>query len=297
MRDQPENRVPPKTLYHYTSQAGLIGMLNTKAIWASKIHYLNDSREFALALDIARQELNNRIKVASQADHHHLQVMWDSIFTIEEINTCVCCFSELGDSLSQWRGYGGGKAGFSVGFSQEWFKRSTHLTRLSLSRCVYEPEEQQELIRGTIDTFLETNADADPEYWRRNQGYGISHRPPDTPSLSSYAWRDFPARLARIAPLIKDKSFEDEKEWRLVAENLLVFELDHRPGESMLIPYYNIPIGDDKTFDSIREIIVGPTPHPELSKASVRSLAWTTGLVNNHNNIITRTTNIPFRNW
>ena len=67
------------------------------------------------------------------------------------------------------------------------------------------------------------------------------------------------------------------------------------PGESMLIPYYNIPIGDDDKFDSIREIVVGPTPHPDLSAASVRSLAIAAGL--DRKGLEIKTTRIPFRNW
>jgi hypothetical protein len=63
----------------------------------------------------------------------------------------------------------------------------------------------------------------------------------------------------------------------------------------MLIPYYNIPIGDDDKFDSIRKIFVGPTPHPDLSAASVKSLASAAGL--NIPNDAIETTSIPFRNW
>jgi len=95
-------------------------MLNDKTIRASKIHYLNDSKEFALALKLARNELTERINAApSQRDRSRLELLRDTIYTIAGVNTCVCCFSELGDALSQWRGYGGGNAGFSVGFTRE----------------------------------------------------------------------------------------------------------------------------------------------------------------------------------
>jgi len=86
-------------------------------------------------------------------------------------------------------------------------------------------------------------------------------------------------------------------EWRLVAATVSARELHHRPGRSMLIPYYKIPIGDDDKFDSIREIVVGPTPHPDLSAASVESLAIAAGLVNPDNTPKTKTTSIPFRDW
>jgi hypothetical protein len=81
----------------------------------------------------------------------------------------------------------------------------------------------------------------------------------------------------------------------LVAEKVSAYELHHRPGRSMLIPYRKIPIGNDDKFDSIREIVVGPTPHPELSVASVITLAKAAGLANPDK--IVETTSIPFRNW
>lgn len=41
----------PRTLYHYTSDSGLLGIIETKSIWATNVRYLNDSKEYALALD------------------------------------------------------------------------------------------------------------------------------------------------------------------------------------------------------------------------------------------------------
>jgi hypothetical protein len=287
--------VPPEILYHYTSQAGLIGMLNTKTIWASKIHYLNDSKEFALALDLASDELTKRINAAtSQGDRSRLELLRGTIYTIAEVNTCVCCFSELGDALSQWRGYGGGNAGFSVGFTREWFTRVKETLGLSLRCCIYDPEYQQRLIQDEIDEFFATNADKEPDYWDRNRGYVDPDRP-RTFKVSRHAGNDFATRLALIAPRIKHKSFEDEREWRLVAATVSAHELHHRPGRSILIPYYKIPMGDGDKIDSIREIVVGPTPHPDLSAASVRSLAIAAGL--DRKGLKIRTTSIPFRNW
>src|SRR5215212_6233427 len=155
MHSHLENSDLPEILYHYTSQTGLKGMLNDKTIWASKIHYLNDSEEFALALKLARDELDRRIKAAtSKVECSRLELLRDTIYTIAWVNTCVCCFSELDDDPSQWRGYGGGDAGFSVGFTREWFTRVKETLGLSLSRCIYDPEDQQRLIKDAIDEFL-----------------------------------------------------------------------------------------------------------------------------------------------
>lgn len=141
----------------------------------------------------------------------------------------------LGDSLSQWRGYGGGKAGFSVGFSREWFTRLKETLGFSLHPCIYDSKIQQKLIQDAVDEILSTNADAQPHYWDRNAGYT------DPASrmfvVSRHAGHYFADRLAEIAPRIKDESFADEREWRLVSQPIPVDKLEHRSGESMMIPY------------------------------------------------------------
>jgi hypothetical protein len=57
----------PAVLYHYTDQAGLIGItttdteLGTAQLWATKIQYMNDATEFGLAISIARESLRKKL--------------------------------------------------------------------------------------------------------------------------------------------------------------------------------------------------------------------------------------------
>lgn len=309
MNDHFESPDPPYALYHYTSQAGLIGILSTMRIWASSIHYLNDSREFALAIQLARKELTKRTNNASsQVDRDRLQLLHESLDMLDthaQPETCVCCFSEVDDSLSQWRSYGGGKAGFSVGFSREWFAEVKETLGISLHRCIYNEEAQEALIQKTIDEFFAASKGAGPEYWDPPSSHLYKVRPRgdidavgEPFPLFRNAGHDFANRLARIAPLIKDKSFEEEKEWRLVAQNVSPQDLEYRPGESMIIPYYTIPIGDESKFDSIGQITVGPTPHPQLSLTSAMSLIATAMTLNGSGSgVAFKVTDIPFRSW
>src|ERR1035437_8040735 len=52
--------ITPKYLYHYTSQKGLFGILQTNKLWMTNILYLNDSSEFTHTLDLVKSELENR---------------------------------------------------------------------------------------------------------------------------------------------------------------------------------------------------------------------------------------------
>src|SRR5262249_828164 len=51
------SRKPEKPLYHYTTQAGLMGIIKDRQIWATHTQYLNDRREFLHAVDLVRREI------------------------------------------------------------------------------------------------------------------------------------------------------------------------------------------------------------------------------------------------
>src|SRR5882724_1530284 len=116
------DRHPPHILYHYTTQTGLLGIVTGREIWASHTQYLNDVREFRHAIDIVEEELSSmKIDPLYQDKADLLSEMEQRLREgIESINVCVCSFSADGDVLSQWRAYGGGASGFSIGFPGEF---------------------------------------------------------------------------------------------------------------------------------------------------------------------------------
>jgi hypothetical protein len=59
---------PPPILYHYTTQEGLLGILETDSLWATKIHFLNDSSEYALACNLAVEEIKSRLEREQRED-------------------------------------------------------------------------------------------------------------------------------------------------------------------------------------------------------------------------------------
>ena len=113
------DRDPPPILYHYTTQQGLLGIINDKEIWATHTQYLNDVREFHQATELMRKELWSMLNESPVPENaailRHMQRALGK--AIETANVCVCSFSGKGDSLSQWKSYGGGTSGFAIGFS------------------------------------------------------------------------------------------------------------------------------------------------------------------------------------
>lgn len=52
---------PPEILYHYTSLAGLRGIVERQELWATTVYYLNDELEFYEALMVLEIEARARL--------------------------------------------------------------------------------------------------------------------------------------------------------------------------------------------------------------------------------------------
>src|SRR5262245_10539375 len=71
----------PKALYHYTSQKGLLGILDSQALWATNLRYMNDSQEFQHALALAASVLHARAQGASKEHREIIDVMQRTVGT------------------------------------------------------------------------------------------------------------------------------------------------------------------------------------------------------------------------
>jgi len=98
----------------------------------------------------------------------------------------------------------------------------------------------------------------------------------------------------RLAMMLKDGSFAEEREWRLISRPKMIKELEFRQGTSTLVPFFRFALDNrrDAYLDSIR---VGPTPHRELAVNAARMFLRRLEL-SNADSMVTET-RIPFRNW
>jgi DUF2971 family protein len=278
-------RHPPEILYHYTTQGGLLGIINGREIWASHTQYLNDVREFRHAIDVVEEELSN---MRLEPPHHDkaelLSAIEERLKGIESINVCVCSFSADGDVLSQWRAYGGGASGFSIGFSGAFLRAASDQLNFWLVPVLYDENEQRALVRTLLEDVLAENLQ------KRAKPTDHDNDEPGQPPGGNFV-----AYLNRYAPILKHKSFSEEREWRIISRPLFCSHerFGYRAGSSMLVPYFRIPLSSEQRPFSIEEIIVGPTPHPEQSIRSVK------GLLTRHDLEETKVRNseAPYRNW
>ena len=54
-----ENGIPT-ILYHYTPPPGALGIFSSRSVWATKVQFLSDAKEFKEAVGVARWHFGNK---------------------------------------------------------------------------------------------------------------------------------------------------------------------------------------------------------------------------------------------
>jgi hypothetical protein len=315
--------IPPE-LYHYTSQKGLIGMIDSKKMWATNIFYLNDASEFIYATKLIQKILEERLVeitgeqnprsrtlgLRSASGWHKNKTITDPVLTPED-RQCIfienimevlqdlkidykvtpiyiLSFTGRNDCLSQWRGYCPQGIGFCLAFDTGGLIEQMKKAGLAIVKCIYEEGEQKQ----EISKIMERSLDALKAAF-------------DKPENPKKAIKDVEIKAVLdflgLMPRLKDKAFEDENEWRFISARNK-FPVMFREGTSMVVPYVEIPLaGADpaptkkiiESIQIIKRILVGPTPHMMLSKKSVESLLKT----NKMSPCKVEPSKVPYRTW
>src|SRR5579864_4314434 len=99
MEDSVARPAPPQTIYHYTSQQGLLGIIQQRALWVSSIRHLNDAAESQFAIEIMKEQL----KPSPEDDPNIWTPFFDQVSNyfdvMKDADSLVGSFSEEGDQL------------------------------------------------------------------------------------------------------------------------------------------------------------------------------------------------------
>ena len=79
---------PPETIYHYTTQKGILGIIPTRTMWATQAHFLNDRNEVFLTFKLLERELR-RMVAESQKDTVQIWV-WFNLEIVEFWHVVTC---------------------------------------------------------------------------------------------------------------------------------------------------------------------------------------------------------------
>ncbi len=277
-------KAPPEVLYHYTSQDGLLGIVHSGVLWASKIQFLNDSSELTFGRDAVRYELTQAAASATPPRKQLLVFAAAALDRIERVNLCIACFCEQRNLLSQWRAYSRNTVGYSIGLEAACLKNLASRQGFFLAPCVYLHTDQQALLREAISLVL-------PAFDNAFEGRSKGDKK-DEEVYEVFTWKLLNRILERL-PLIKNPAFSEEKEWRLVSP--LISNLDDRfgvhPARSCLVPHFEFSLRDQTGELSFDEVVVGPN---SLGQGSLEGVGL---LLNRYKAKVRRLamTNIPYR--
>ena len=243
-------------LYHYTSGPGLLGILQTNNIWASDAQFLNDASELRygkkeLADELVRESerLDDHVAASALSSRASvLSLVADMLLPDDDVmdravvsGAYVACFCEDGDLLSQWRGYAGAD-GYALGFRPDHLVEWEHDV---LGPVQYGAEAVSALVAEIVPDTARASA---------------NH---PTPTAVAVIENTVLRRLARI----KDESFAEEREWRLIAvRDPTDDELRFRAGAFGIVPYFSLAF----PAEALACVVVGPGNHARLRARGVR---------------------------
>jgi hypothetical protein len=209
---------------------------------------------------------------------------WAKGYEREKYCLFVFSLSEEESLLSQWRSYTPYGRGVSLALAPDALTRLIELNGLRIGRCVYEADEQFEILSSLAErlivTFRRLRPLPDPKANPLDTGY-------------YHFLEQFRGDVLQVLALLKHRAFREEREWRLLSPyypKYTVPEIKFRPGSSLLVPYVELKLGPHRpVFD---RVTLGPTPHADLSMNAL-SMFLSNSRLSNH----TANGQVPYREW
>jgi hypothetical protein len=111
---------PPPTVYHYTNDVGLKGILESGTLWLTDMFDLNDPSEVRHGFSLAVDALNARAEAGppeSKLFARQMEAFGSQGGIQAAAHYFVSSFSSDGDDLGQWRAYADNGRGYALGFN------------------------------------------------------------------------------------------------------------------------------------------------------------------------------------
>lgn len=270
-------------VYHYCSVDVFMKIISSRSIRLSDITKSNDSMEILWITKYIKDIFDEEFKKEAQNIQYfekgypketflELVERYSNEFFKEDIRLysyLVCCFSEKGDLLSQWRGYADDANGISIGFDGDALKTFGKPAKDDLissnvfeyGQIIYTESTQKSEIRKIAQQLISKLKTI------------VKNNPKDIKQESLVAFNSCFLQLFKLSIFIKNPFFKEEKEWRIchwtdinpksnisnthIENNIKVSDIKYHNRRDNLIPYIDLMFGENRE-QIIKEIIIGP---------------------------------------
>lgn len=270
--------------YHYTDVGSGIEIIkevgNSIELWPSQLLYLNDESEYQEGMKFIKDTFHQYNKTVKTGKHlsHDVIEKFNEILHSENLiqnEVYIMCFSSNNDVLSQWKYYGKG-CGLAIEFNLD--PNEVYYTGLETTdtidrnrypvgpyRVIYKAKDKRKIINKTIEEVIHNYENLnDQDAKERHILIGLQ-------TLISYC------------PLFKNRSFKEEKEYRLIFrpcylkdETKEIPELIHyRVVDGRIKPHMKIRLNrhiDKENVNLIKSIKVGPGSEQDLVVRALKHL-------------------------
>jgi hypothetical protein len=278
---------PATPIYHYTDANGMLAILETKNLRGTHIQFLNDSSEFHHALEMIATSLTERIAQTDSRNTIQLLTTLARGLKIITPNTFVISFSEKRDLLSQWRGYCP-NGGYNIEFSSDSLSQLANKNEYRFVRCEYDKLKQKYLVDALVEAAIEYYPSFVPD-WGHTSPVELNSQEKFDLFAAGWFWN----KTQLLASAIKNDSFIEESEWRLIGGLKGKKIADgYRTKGCLIVPYKNF---DLTLKQGLEEVVTGATISPMSNPLLAEHSLWRVWHASNRSVFHIRPSTIPYR--
>ena len=277
--------------YHYTSDSGLLGIIDSSKLHCTNVKFLNDSSEQTHFDNILKQVLDKNSKLKAIFNYFYNDSLKDVLTPLEYY---VVSFCKNDDSLSMWNHYSKGN-GYNICFDLENIIRENDDENTSIIQfdMIYNKNVQCKMLSDFINGFndkYEDNCEIE-ELIIQAQEDNDREQYDELIYKQDNDLFEFNEGILEMILKFKHPSFEREEEVRLLISSI------HKPdslpvkyklaNSGVILEYFSLKI-------DLRTDIEGVTAHPISNNLHLIGL---TKYLNSKigKNILVKKSNIPFR--
>ncbi|WP_422935016.1 hypothetical protein [Sinomonas sp. P47F7] len=312
-------------VWHYTTAAGLIGILTENVLRAGSAAFMNDHREIHAGQVAWNARIEQEAQQVTESLAQSIRNLGSFAISINPYDVYVACACRSGNNLTMWRNYTGVDVGFAIQLDPT---KPLSMRRQHRAEDIIFPSDRElpanvggseqtvmDLFNGLLSTAYKPlrweDAIYNPDKQNAIMDNGVKKYRDyvDGANFTDVTVKDFfefMLDLERHLQLFKNIAFKDELERRIVSPlshpYLKRAFMKYRPGKYGVVPFVElgIPEGESDAHSDgpqtirrlpILRVTVGPTPYPEAARRSVLDLLGSCG----YGDVPVDSSEIPFR--
>lgn len=251
-----------QVIYQYTNWGGLKGIIESKSLWFTDYHFVNDPSEINYSVGYFGENIFPDNVLEDRYAFYYAQTN-----ALRDKPIYIASMCARRDYLPAWRMYADDGAGFSIGFDRKKIEEGWY--RPQEGRAAFESifDDVKYVDRTAISQQEKEKFDKLISFYKKIKG--------DNKKVL-----EFRLAIRSLFPLIKNVCYQEEEEIRIACSHLCYFgnpeehELkinyrnNHAPAFCNSIPYVEKPI----ELDWITEIWAGPRVNQEHAKQEIKKL-------------------------